>query len=592
MTASGAGGAGKMRVGDIKAVPQEAELRERIRLEADRAAATVGRDRPLGRTELEELAGAALGRLGLDGCYLGFAMVAVSNAFWREQFASVPFSRRLLLLPYCLRDVPACAGSFDSLGLACARCGACALCELQGQAESLGYKVLIAEGTPAVVQIALSGRRDAIIGVACLDSLEEAFARVVELGMPHAAVPLLCNGCAGTVAELDLIRTWMHLRSGPAPVRTRSYVGLLRTAEALFEADELEALLAGQLAVAGAGEPGAEQRVAELAPLAATEAIAFEWLRHGGKRFRPFITLASFAALAYGRDALMPGADLSRSFPASVKRVALAIEAFHKASLVHDDIADGDSHRYGRKTLHLRYGLPTALNVGDYLVGLGYRLIASTGEDLGADCTGAILARLSDAHVKLCRGQGAELIWREREPRSMRPGDAQAVYGLKTAPAFEAAMYAGIRMAGAGIPEGGKAACDCALLDPGALLSFSRYLGTAYQVLNDLNDWEGDSGNKVVAGQDCLSARPTILRAFALAAGDEASNRELLDIVASDVTEDERIRLMREVYQARGVFEKARQLVRKYRTRALAEADRMASDDLRELMHFVVATAL
>ena len=172
--------------------------------------------------------------------------------------------------------------------------------------------------------------------------------------------------------------------------------------------------------------------------------------------------------------------------------------------------------------------------------------------------------------------------------------EQKAQEGAAVFPAHRRFLHADPRCAPAraGIPEGGKRAGDCELPDPGALRSFSRYLGTAYQVLNDLNDWEGDSGNKVVAGQDCLSARPTILRAFALAAGDEAGNRELLDIVASDMTEEEKIRLMREVYQARGVFEKARQLVQKYRMRAQAEADRMASDDLRELMHFVVATAL
>ena len=56
-------------------------------------------------------------------------------------------------------------------------------------------------------------------------------------------------------------------------------------------------------------------------------------------------------------------------------RVAMAIEAFHKASLVHDDIQDDDLFRYGRETLHRSEGLGPAINIGDYLIGLGYRLV-------------------------------------------------------------------------------------------------------------------------------------------------------------------------------------------------------------------------
>ena len=56
--------------------------------------------------------------------------------------------------------------------------------------------------------------------------------------------------------------------------------------------------------------------------------------------------------------------------------MALAIEALHKASLVHDDIEDDDEFRYGRPTLHRVHGVAQAVNVGDFLIGLGYRLIA------------------------------------------------------------------------------------------------------------------------------------------------------------------------------------------------------------------------
>ena len=76
------------------------------------------------------------------------------------------------------------------------------------------------------------------------------------------------------------------------------------------------------------------------------EAIAYDWLAQGGKRSRPFITLAAYDALKGAPGTLSAeGLDL----PDGVKRTALAIETFHKASLVHDDIEDDDTFRYGTR---------------------------------------------------------------------------------------------------------------------------------------------------------------------------------------------------------------------------------------------------
>ena len=123
--------------------------------------------------------------------------------------------------------------------------------------------------------------------------------------------------------------------------------------------------------------------------LSATEAIAYDFLAAGGKHLRPFITLAAYDAMTRRRTARWPTAPAAaRPIPDAVQRVALAIEVFHKASLVHDDIEDDDPFRYGRPTLHRNYGMPLAINVGDYLIGLGYRLVAEQREALGPEVGG------------------------------------------------------------------------------------------------------------------------------------------------------------------------------------------------------------
>src|SRR5690606_36186130 len=116
----------------------------------------------------------------------------------------------------------------------------------------------------------------------------------------------------------------------------------------------------------------------------------------------------------------------------SVHRTLIAIEVFHKASLVHDDIEDDDAYRYGRQTLHRQYDTATAINVGDYLIGLGYRIITTDRGVLGSNRAADILHKLMDAHVKLTEGQGAEIAWRTAEDKSLTREDAMGIYTRKT----------------------------------------------------------------------------------------------------------------------------------------------------------------
>src|SRR4029077_6760598 len=139
--------------------------------------------------------------------------------------------------------------------------------------------------------------------------------------------------------------------------------------------------------------------------------------------------------------------------------------------------------------------------------------------ELGGDCAADILNRLSDAHLKLSEGQGAELLWRDAKDKSLSPLDALKIYALKTAPAFEAALYAGVRLAGPA-DQYEKAVSE-----------FCKNLGVAFQILNDLKDWDGDSDNKLVAGQDVLAARPTLLLALALEGSSPADRVELLSLL-------------------------------------------------------------
>ncbi len=557
---------------DIKRVPHEAAVRRSVRAWADEYAARLDRSRPPGRVQLEEQAAAMLERIELPGCYLGFAMVALSNSFWRNALQSIPFGRRVFLLPHCLSHRGVCGGTYDSVGLHCAGCGGCDIHSLQAEAEQLGYKVIVAEGTSSVLMSVLEGQADGIVGVACLDSLEKSFQHVVELGVPHAAVPLLRDGCTETAAELDEIRSLLRSQAdGPGPV-CRSCLPLLRETAAMFQEPLFSRLLAPC-------DPAAESPAGgTAAELEMTPRAARDWLREGGKRLRPFVTLAAYAVARHGLDVLHRADGIGECLPDSVRRLALAIEAMHKASLVHDDIEDDDGFRYGRQTLHRVHGIGPAVNIGDYLIGLGYRLVASESASLGAECVADILAHLAHAHLELCRGQGTELLWQQRPEATRSPLEVLTVYALKTAPAFEVAIQAGLRAAGH-------------KPDADLLRRFACYLGEGFQILNDLEDWRADARNKRTRGQDAIRGRPTVLRSFA-ARTDGGRTLAGLAATAGRSSPEDLVERLAEFYQQSGAWAQAEALLNKLRAGALDAAAGFATADIREMMAFLVRLVL
>ena len=99
-----------------------------------------------------------------DPIYRDYIGVLLNNELWREPLASIPFERRLLLLPKCLRVESKCPAPFDEFGLLCKQCGLCSIQDLQAEAERLGYAVLVAEGSAIVMSLIQTGKIEAIVG--------------------------------------------------------------------------------------------------------------------------------------------------------------------------------------------------------------------------------------------------------------------------------------------------------------------------------------------------------------------------------------------------------------------------------------------
>ena len=578
------GRSGRRKTSHLKEVPPTLELRESLRARCEQIAEKIDRSIPMTKDEMEQVARRALEEADLPEGYLGWMMVMISSAYWKDSLASVPPERRLFLLPHCLKHAEGCPADYDQFGMNCKECGACSIADFRGLAEEMGYRVLVAEGSPVVMKIIVGGYVDAVVGVACLNVLEKAIDKVLLAGIPCMAVPLLSSDCRNTKVDEPWVDQMIRTPYVPAEKTPRTYVHLMRAAGDLFQPEQLDELAPRLRTKRELGETAVTlEDIQSLDAISATEHIAYDFLSRGGKHSRPFITLAAYDAMTGGNCTGGGAEQAIRQLPPTVRRAAMSIETFHKASLVHDDIEDDDAFRYGQPAVHRRFGLPTAINVGDYLIGLGYRLLSRPSEDeIDSQARADVLDALAAAHMRLAEGQGSELLWRDAKDRRLTPLDALKVYALKTSPAFEAALLSGVRLAGDAEPY------------REAIRVFSRNMGVAFQILNDLGDWVGDDMNKMSAGGDVFGGRPTLLWALALQALPEKEASELLSLADHDcgLTDSERLRRVRQLYDQADVFETALKLVDKHQARAEQVADEIDVEELRRLLYFLVDTVL
>lgn len=494
---------------------------------------------PLTLAELDETADALLQSAPVDRRYRKFLMVQLHNAIWQPVVASIPMGRRILMLPPCLRSHEECPATTDEYGLLCVRCGRCCLGPLSSEAETLGYAVLIVESTRLVQPFLDRGDADAVMGVGCMPALERSFQYLLNGAIPGLAIPLLRDGCRDTDVSVNHLLSILHQHTADGN-GLPDYHSIRRKVDSWFEPDALLSLLPDA--------PGE------------TELASLAWLGISGKRWRPFLAAATYAALTGCKPDAMPQ---------SLRRIAVAVECLHKASLIFDDIQDDDPLRYGRETFHRQHGVPLATTAGLHLLGLGYHLIATCGAQEQTAAT--MTALISDAHLKLCRGQGAEL-WAVRHPRLIPPDEVLQIFRLKTSPAFSVGLRLGALLAGSrGLDE--------------TLQAFGDALGTAYQIQDDLEDYQPQD----TAG-DFSAGRPSYITALAAANSPPALRSRLEQGLRNNGPDA--ANLLRDAVAATGSLSLAQQHLEVFRQAAMQALRPLTNYNLKILLHRFLAQAV
>ena len=497
---------------------------------------------PLEVLELRRHAKEILKLYNFDNKFEDYTAILVNNESWRDTLAKIPFNRRLLLLPKCLRIEEHCPAPFDEFGLLCKECGLCSIQDLSAEAERLGYAVLVAEGSAIVRQMIETGKIEAVVGVSCINVLEKSFPHMEAGAIPGMAIPLLQDDCVNTTVDLDWVWDLIHLTSDDKTYRLD--LDLLKNdVQSWFSKESLAELM---------GEAEDD-----------TSRIAQEWLAKDGKRWRPYLSACTFMAVQVNQD------ETEFNVSLQLKKLAVAVECFHKASLIHDDIEDGDQKRYGSESLYVEVGLPIALNVGDYLLGEGYRLIADL--KCKPETQVNMLRCAAEGHLTLSRGQGRELSW-NREPGTLTSLEVLDIFRKKTAPAFEVALRLGAYLGGASeeIQE--------------ILRKYSESLGIAYQIRDDLEDFDGERDSN-----DLEDLRPSLVLAIAYKRAEEGQEKKIISSLYNGktsylaVSDD-----IKKIFLDRGVIDKAEELLEAYKEDAIRNLRFLTNPTLKGLLRRVV----
>lgn len=215
--------------------------------------------------------------------------------------------------------------------------------------------------------------------------------------------------------------------------------------------------------------------------------LGFYIVQAGGKRIRPLISVLAARSLGFqGENAIT---------------CATFVEFIHTASLLHDDVVDESDMRRGRATANAEFGNAASVLVGDFIYTRAFQLVAQL-ESL------KILRIMADATNVLAEGEVQQLM-NVNDPETSEANYMRVIYS-KTARLFEVAGQSAAIVANA------------TEIQEKALQDYGRYLGTAFQLVDDVLDYSAnaqDLGKNI--GDDLMEGKPTLPLLHAMRHGNE-----------------------------------------------------------------------
>lgn len=225
--------------------------------------------------------------------------------------------------------------------------------------------------------------------------------------------------------------------------------------------------------------------------------LGFYIVSGGGKRLRPLLAILSARALGYQGEAHTTAAAF--------------IEFLHTATLLHDDVVDESDMRRGKATANAAFGNAASVLVGDFIYTRSFQMMTTLGSL-------RILELMSDAVNVIAEGEVQQLM-NCNDPNTTEENYLQVIYS-KTARLFEAATQIGAILSNAS-PE-----------IETALQNYGKYLGTAFQLIDDVMDYTSDGsemGKNV--GDDLAEGKPTLPLLYAMQHGTPEQNEMIREAI-------------------------------------------------------------
>ena len=218
-------------------------------------------------------------------------------------------------------------------------------------------------------------------------------------------------------------------------------------------------------------------------------ALAGHLIAGGGKRMRPMLTLA--------------GAELVGYHGERHHKLAAAVEFIHTATLLHDDVVDGSEQRRGKSAANIVFGNPATVLVGDFLFSRAFELMVEDGSL-------KVLRILSNASAVIAEGEVDQLT-------AQRQVETSEEHYLHIINAKTAALFAAACRISPVVAEAGEEAEE-------ALESYGRYLGVAFQLVDDAIDYSSDEATMGKGrGDDFSDGKVTlpVILAYARGSADD-----------------------------------------------------------------------
>lgn len=217
--------------------------------------------------------------------------------------------------------------------------------------------------------------------------------------------------------------------------------------------------------------------------------LAGHLIAGGGKRLRPMLTLACAKLLDYPGD---------RHY-----KLSAAVEFIHTATLLHDDVVDGSGMRRGKRTANVIWGNPASVLVGDFLFTRSFELMVEDGSL-------RVLKILSSASAVIAEGEVNQL-------SAQRQIDTTEAKYLDIISAKTAALFSAACRIAAVVAERDESVEE-------ALDAYGRYIGIAFQLVDDAIDYVSDEHTMGKdSGDDFRDGKVTlpVILAYARGSADE-----------------------------------------------------------------------